>query len=106
MLLLIGWLGVTQGVIAWLANPLLVVGWVLLGSRQQRAATLCAAAATLCAASFLLCKTILTDEGGNHSRIVGYGLGYWLWLASTVVLFAGALVEFIGSQHLRAADRV
>jgi hypothetical protein len=99
LLVLIGWIGLFQGIIAWLANPFLLVGWFLLAGRQLRAAAACAFAATVCASSFLLCKTILTDEGGNHSRITGYGVGYWLWLASAAVLLTASFVGVIGSQN-------
>jgi hypothetical protein len=103
LLLLIGWLGLFLGFIAWLANPLLLMGWLLLAVRQRRSAAACAFAATVCAGSFLFCKTIVSDEAGHHSRITGYGLGYWLWLASAAVLLAASLVEVIGPENPSAA---
>jgi hypothetical protein len=104
LLLLIGWLGVFQGIFAWLANPFLLVGWFLLVGRLPRAAAVCAFAATVCAGSFLLYKTILTDEAGNHSKITGYGMGYWLWLASAVALLAASFVAVIGSRNHAGAE--
>jgi hypothetical protein len=104
LLLFIGWLGVFRGIFAWLANPLILVGWFLLVGRLPRAAAVCAFAATACAGSFLLYKTILTDEAGNHSKITGYGLGYWLWLASAVALLAASFVAGIGSRNHAGAE--
>jgi hypothetical protein len=99
LLLLIGWISLSQGVVAWLANPLLLVGWQLLALRRVYAAAACAFTATVCAGSFLFRKTILTDAGGNHSSITGFGLGYWLWLASAAALFAASIVAVIESQN-------
>jgi hypothetical protein len=99
LLLCIGWIGLSQGIVAWLANPLLLAGWLFLFARRLYAAATCAFAATICAGSFLFLKTVLTDAGGNHSKITGCGRGYWLWLASAVVLFAASLVAVIESQN-------
>ena len=75
-LLLVGWIGVLDGVIAWIANPLLLVGWVMLGCRLKYAAVIFAVAAIFCIGSLQLCETILIDESGGRSPITGYGAGY------------------------------
>jgi hypothetical protein len=106
LLLLIGWMGLFLGIIAWLANPLLLVGWLLLAGRQPRAAAVCALAATVCAGSFLFYKTMITDEAGHRSRITGYGLGYWLWLGSAAVLVAASLVAVFGSRDHDESESV
>src|SRR5262249_32211982 len=103
LLFLIGWLGVFLGFIAWLANPLLLMGWILLAVRRRRSAAACAFAAAVCAGSFLFCKPIVSDDAGHRSRITGYGLGYWLWLASAAVLLAASLVDVIGPANPSAA---
>jgi hypothetical protein len=82
------------------------MGWLLLAVRQRRSAAACAFAATACAGSFLFCKTIVSDEAGNRSRITGYGLGYWLWLASAAVLLAASLVEVIGPENPSATKHL
>jgi hypothetical protein len=64
-LLLMGWMGLFTGVFAWLANPLLLVGWMLLALRLTQAATICTIGAILCIGSFLLHDSILIDEAGG-----------------------------------------
>lgn len=99
-LLQFGWLSLFNGIIAWLANPLLIAGWVMLRLHRERAAALFAVTALACSSSFLLCQTIITAEAGSPERIDGYGLGYWLWLASPAVLVAASLVAAKAS-HLQ-----
>jgi hypothetical protein len=94
LLLLIGWLGVFVGFPAWLANPALMLAWLLAFFRSARtAAFVCSLAAVVLALSFLLHKEILSDEAGNRSKITGYGAGYWLWVASTVLAAIGCALS-------------
>lgn len=92
-LLLVGWLGIFDGIIAWFANPLLVVSWILSRMRRTRKiAFFLAIAALLVAVSFLLVSDVMRDEAGNRARVSSYGIGYWLWLTSiTVAMFGAAL---------------
>lgn len=92
-LLLIGWLGIFDGIIAWFANPLLVASWILSRMRRTRKiAFVLAFAALLVAVSFLLVSDVMRDEAGNRARVSTYGIGYWLWLTSiTVAMFGAAL---------------
>jgi hypothetical protein len=93
-LLLIGWVGLFEGMCAWLANPTLFVAWILLLSRRQRAlARYFSAAAVALALSFLLHRRILRNEAGDYGRIIGYGAGYWLWTASCVVALAASCLR-------------
>lgn len=95
-LLLVGWIAVFAGVFAWLANPALFVAWILLCFRSTRYASL--VMATISAAfalSFLAHQEILANENGGTSKITGYGLGYWLWLASIFAAIVGSLVAVI-----------
>ena len=87
-LLLFGWLGLFSGVFAWVANPLLVIGWILFIRRRYRAGLWTAIAALLLMLSFLLHTTILSSEAPTYSKITGYGPGYWLWVASGVSLLS------------------
>jgi hypothetical protein len=97
-LLLIGWMGVYFGVFAWLANPLLLLSWMLFLRRKFGAAFVGSAAALLFALSFLLHSTIVASEAPTYEPVTGYGLGYWLWLASMLIMAAGTL-------HLHLASR-
>jgi hypothetical protein len=94
-LLLYGWLGVLLGrTPAWLANPALVLAWVLVWSRPSRYLGLgFAISAVGLALSFLLHQNFLMGEGGFPSRITGYGTGYWLWVASTIPTLLGCAIS-------------
>ena len=87
-LLLFGWLGLFSGVFAWLANPLLVIGWILFIRRRYRAGLWTTIAALLFMLSFLLHTTIQSSEAPTYSKITGYGPGYWLWVASGASLLS------------------
>lgn len=77
--------------VAWFANPILSYAWTcfLLGARTG--AIVLALLAFALASSFMFVKTV---PGGTAqpSEITGVALGYWLWLASIVMTFLGALL--------------
>ncbi len=96
-LLLIGWVTLIDGVVAWFANPLIAVSWMLIWLRSARVVALCAAlSALLLSLSFLLHSEIMTDEGGGRTAITGYGSGYWLWVSSMAVMAIGTLIAAAG----------
>ena len=97
-LLLIGWMGVFYGVFAWVANPLLLLSWFLCLRGELRAAWIASTAAALLALSFLLHSTIVADEVPTYKAVTGYGAGYWLWLASMLIMAAGALRLHLASR--------
>jgi hypothetical protein len=87
-LLLFGWvetLGVLSGKVSgagWLANPLFVLGTLrVLLDYKKGATAVMLAAAVISLASFLLNEVYL-DEAGNTAKVVGYRLGFWLWMAA------------------------
>jgi len=41
--------------------------------------------------SFLFYKSIITSEYPAYSRIIGYGVGYWLWVSSAGILVAASV---------------
>lgn len=95
-LLFCGWLGVFEGAIAWLANPALLLTWVLLASSRRRSAAIFFGLASLALSlSFLFQRDILTDEAGHRGKITGYALGYWLWICSIVTAVGGCVIETI-----------
>jgi hypothetical protein len=91
LLLLIGWLGVFQGIFAWLTNPLLLVGWFLLVGRLPRAAAVWAFAGTVCAGSFLF------------SGITS-GLKNKLFLLVKVLTTAGTPTELSAHDQSKGGD--
>ena len=98
LLLLIGWMGLFYGIVAWVANPLLVISWMLCLRDELRAAFIVSAAALLVALSFLLHSTIVASEAPTYEAVTGYGPGYWLWLASMLIMTAGTLILYLGSR--------
>jgi hypothetical protein len=97
-LLLVGWMAVLDGVWAWLANPAVAATWLLMCLRRTRRIALgCGLAALGLSLSFLRHPQILSDEGGGHSRITGYGVGYWLWIASITMAVIGCLAAIVFS---------
>lgn len=90
-LLMTGWLGIIYGYITWLANPLVFVGWIVLLKKDFELALLLSIGAVLIMLSFLFYKSIITSEYPAYSRIVGYGIGYWLWVSSAGCLVAASV---------------
>ena len=91
--LLLGWCGIPEGgaSIAWLANPLLAIAWVLL-ARNKKAAWILALAASLLCLSFLKSQVVIDNEAGLSSPILKIRIGYWLWLSSSMTTFLGSLI--------------
>jgi hypothetical protein len=108
-LLITGWLGVFDDnplkLFIWLANPMMVVTWILYLRGHRSAAWTGALFALGLTLSFLLVESVLGPgpEGVNVEdfemrKIVSYGLGYWLWVASAAVLVAGITVGNVASR--------
>jgi hypothetical protein len=97
-LLLVGWVGVFSGTLAWLANPALAVAWIMFYRGRYRYSALYALIALGFIVSFLFAKTVMSSEAPAYSKIIGYGVGYWLWMASAVTILAAALVRLARSN--------
>lgn len=81
---------------SWLANPALWVAWGYF-IKKPRQSFIASVIAVFFALSFLLFKTIMINEAGGTSSIVRYRIGYWLWLASSLVML-------IGNIYLKHSD--
>jgi hypothetical protein len=90
---LVGWLAMLAdgAATAWLANPFLIVSWVLL-ARNKKAAWILSLVALLLCGSFLRFHVIIEDEAGHYNPILKVRSGYWLWLSSAASTFAGSLI--------------
>ncbi|MFO0936732.1 MAG: hypothetical protein U0798_09495 [Gemmataceae bacterium] len=101
-LLLLGWLGVLDGIPAWLANPALLITWLTMGFRIIRFLALaCSLVALGFALSFLLNHDIMQNEGGARTNIVGYGPGYVIWITSMVIALFGCLIGLFVRRNVK-----
>jgi hypothetical protein len=92
--LFLGWFATLTGGagISWLANPLLILSWLLLRKSSSKT-WIFALLATVLAILFLNFETIIKDEAGHYEQITNVGLGYWLWLTSCIVILVGSLTK-------------
>jgi hypothetical protein len=107
-LFLLGWLGLLSGTIAWFANPLLIAAWILFARRRYWIALALGVAALFCALSFLNVDTVAVSEAPTFAKVTGYRLGYWLWVASMIVITLGsgfALAGLVRDAKPSRADR-
>lgn len=83
-LLLMGWLGILAGdsaCLAWIANPLLILGGVSL-FKFDRFAPILGILALGVSLTFLGQEQIISSEAPTYSKITEIKLGYWLWIIS------------------------
>lgn len=99
LLLLSGWLGVTASAPAWLANPLIIVAAFMYARRRYFQAMVLSGIAAGLMLSFLLTKEVMVSEAPTYAEVTAYGPGYWLWVASALILFVGAALN-----HKRVFD--
>lgn len=90
-LLLIGWLGLFDGHLSWLANVFYLIALYKVNKATSR---IWAGFALALAISFLFHEKILINEAGHHSSITAYGWGYFCWVCAIGVLFAGSLLDY------------
>ncbi|MGD1847442.1 MAG: hypothetical protein ACFB10_18795 [Salibacteraceae bacterium] len=98
--LLLGWGGLFHAgaSIAWLANPMLILAWILTPKNRSMALAFSATALVLMLA-FLLFDEVKTKESGTYSVIIRYHYGYWFWLSSSSALTLGLVIlQFLSNQ--------
>jgi len=94
-ILLMGWLGVFVGQLAWFANPLFAIGLLLLSLRRRTASLICGAVAVLVAGDTLvLFSQQLPANEGDVGKLILQHLkaGFYLWAAALVLLPLGAFI--------------
>ena len=102
-----GWMGLLLGQAAWLANPVLLLGVILLVCRRWIAACITVLVALGLGATtvWLFSCEIPADEGGvSHFQLAQLGFGFYAWLASMVVVAAGAVALLIGERKRNSAS--
>ncbi len=89
---LLGWLTVATGAgISWLANPFLILSWFMF-HRNIKAAIWLSSVATFFCFSFMFFDEVVTNEAGLHKRINSIGIGYYVWLSSSVITFVSTII--------------
>ena len=94
-----GWLsiGMEDGAsISWIANPILFLSWITF-ALSKRISFIFSSLATLFAISFLFFKNVITNEAGIPMEVSHYGIGYFFWLSSCIVIMIGS-VKLIWNQ--------
>jgi hypothetical protein len=82
LLLLIGWLGLFEGITAWLANPTMGAAWLFAITPFRWMSFGLSVLAMFFALSFVFQRDILVNEAGHRAQIVALGFGYWIWISS------------------------
>ena len=92
--LMLGWLGFMLGQFAWLANFLFIAALILMSLRRPPLvwSLVIGGATSLLALHSLSWTWVYRNEGPATapSAVLGYGSGYYVWIAATVA--AGALL--------------
>lgn len=88
LLLVVGVLGPFYGIFAWFANPFLLISYIFFYIKRFNLSILFGFFALLLICSFFLTKTIIAGNNGAKATIINYGLGFWLWMASSIIAIA------------------
>ncbi len=106
MAFLLGWAAILSGAgFSWIANPLLLVAWITLKKRLKLSMFLSMFAALL-SLLFLLFDSVPDNENGGSHQIVSYGLGYWLWIGSTITMLVGTYALMLRYNTRRRQQRI
>ena len=79
----------SHATLAWLANPMLIICWILI-VKNKKAAWLFGILSVPLSISFLNCHIITDNEAGIENAITKLGPGYWLWFAACVIAAVGS----------------
>lgn len=90
-ILLTGWLGIFGGVVAWYANPLLILGAACL-LKVPNLSRLLITIGFFIALSALGVNRMALNESGTE-QLVKFGAGYYLWLGSFVFAYLAAMLQ-------------
>lgn len=96
-LLFFGWMGHAS----WFANPAVIAAWLFFGFHRTKMSLAMSACALAAALSFLQTETLVVSTRPDTESVVGYGMGYWLWLASISAAFLAAMTQ-LSQKHQTA----
>jgi hypothetical protein len=87
---------ICPGEAAWVANPIIVVTWLLYLRDGRPSALIFAVVALGLTLSFLRAETAPYPELVDLSPVISYGTGYWLWVASAAIMVVGVSADMFG----------
>lgn len=82
---------------SWLANPFLFISMIVFAFRKK-AALVSSIISTLLVLYFLLFSRVI-DDAGHYNKVTALGLGYWLWLSSSLVILIGSMIVLKTSKN-------
>jgi hypothetical protein len=83
--------------LAWFANPLFLVSVILLSLNRSYMALATSTVSLILSATTFLIQKVPYNEAGHTANVVGYGLGFYLWIASiSMILLTSVLSTTIG----------
>jgi hypothetical protein len=87
---------------AWFANPLFLATVVLLSLNRSRLALAISTASVILAVTTFLIQKAPFNEAGHMANVVGYGLGFYLWITSMFVLLLTSVLSTTVWKEKRA----
>lgn len=90
--------------VPWWANPCLFFTWCLLCEEKPAWATATAAVSTTLMLTALTIGQVPVNEAGILAPVIGYGLGFYLWLGCSLVLLATSIFYLVKGE--RSVSRV
>jgi len=86
--------------LAWYANPLFLVSIILLSVNRWHIALATSTASLILAATTFLIHKAPFNEAGHMANVVGYGIGFYLWVASiSAILLTSVLAMTLGKPN-------
>jgi len=85
----------------WFANPLFVLGIIFLLLKRFSLAVAASGLSVILATTTLFIREAPYNEAGHTASVIGYGLGFYLWLGSiSVLLLTSLLATFVRTRNL------
>jgi hypothetical protein len=79
--------------IVWFANPLFFLSVILLSANRSGMALATSTASLILAATTFLIHKVPYNEAGHMAEVVGYGAGFYLWIASMCVILLTSVLS-------------
>jgi hypothetical protein len=99
-MLLAGWMGInsTLANFAWLANPLLLVTWILMHGKLTTFPMICSGVAAVLVLLPLFSPAFIMNEGGVKT-VLHLTTGYWLWVGSSQANFIACVISLMNRSR-------